>query len=340
MHRQTSVPSSVQVGDEPESNPSSNPWFADIIEQRYSRRQMVASSVAVAVGAALAQPAFADGSENDHEYKPRKPLSPGFEPVPHSTADTVAVPEGYSVQVLIPEGEPLTRRAAPYIPGDFNTGADRERQIGAHHDGIAYFPFDHGHGGNRHGLLCVNHENINPELIHPATNPPGGTYEAGNFRPIEDEVRKEVASHGVSVVEIKKEDGRRGGEWKVVKGRHNRRITAGTKMEFTGPVRGTDFLKTKYSPDGNCTRGTLNNCANGFTPWGTYLTCEENWAFYFYNTGARPREQSRYGVRRLQPAHWAGALDRKTSTAGSTQRRSRAPIRRRTTATNRTASAG
>jgi secreted PhoX family phosphatase len=284
------------MGDEPESNPSSNPWLADIIAQRYSRRQMVASGVAVAVSTAFARHAVADGAGSSRSLGHRAPLSPGFEPVPHSTADAVVVPEGYSVQVLIPEGEPLLRHAPPYIPGDYNSGADREQQIGAHHDGMWFFPFQHGESENRRGLLCVNHENINPELIHPGTNPPGGTYEAGNFRPVEDEVRKEIASHGVSVVEIRREGTRREGEWKVVRGLYNRRITAGTEMLFTGPVRGTDFLKTRYSPHGTRTRGTLNNCANGYTPWGTYLTCEENWAFYFYNTGLRPREQLRYGV--------------------------------------------
>lgn len=293
MDRITSVPATVNVDDEPESNTSSNPWFGDIVAERLSRRQMIAGSVAAAVGVAVASRADARGGGRNgrhlgHDF--RRPLSPGFAPVPHSSADAVIVPEGYSVQVLIPEGEPLTRGAAPYIPGDLNTGADREGQVGAHHDGMWFFPFVHGQPGNRHGLLCVNHENINPELIHPDTQ--GGAYEAGNVRPIEDEVRKELASHGVSVVEIARD----GGEWQVVKGKYNRRITVGTVMEFTGPVRGADLLKTKYSPNGTRARGTLNNCANGRTPWGTYLTCEENWAGYFYNSGVRPREQARYGV--------------------------------------------
>ncbi len=294
MDRKTSVPATVSVGDESESNPSSNPWFADIVGQRYSRREIVAGGTAVAVGAMIPQPAPADDLELQSSLAKRAPLSPTFEPVPHSTADSVVVPEGYSVQVLIAEGEPLTRHAPPYIPGDFNTGAEREQQVGAHHDGIAYLPFFHGNNSNHHGLLCVNHENINPEFIHPQTNPPGGTFETDNFRPIEDEVRKEIASHGVGIVEIQRRGPR--GSWRVVKGVYNRRITAGTRMVFTGPVSGTEFLRTKYSPNGTHGRGTLNNCANGFTPWGTYLTCEENWAGYFYNTAEQPREQLRYGL--------------------------------------------
>jgi uncharacterized protein len=54
-------------------------------------------------------------------------------------------------------------------------------------------------------------------------------------------------------------------------------------MEIRGPVRGSPLVKTKYSPMGTMTRGTINNCAHGYTPWGTYLTCEENWAGYFKN---------------------------------------------------------
>jgi hypothetical protein len=114
-----------------------------------------------------------------------------------------------------------------------------------------------------------------------------------------DAVRKEASAHGVSVVHVRKQAD---GAWAVVQDPLNRRITALTPMTFGGPVAGTDFLKTKYSPEGTTTRGTLNNCSNGFTPWNTYLTCEENWAGYFRNGDVKdgepnlPREQDRYGV--------------------------------------------
>ncbi len=110
----------------------------------------------------------------------------------------------------------------------------------------------------------------------------------------DDRVLKEINAHGVSIVRVARgEDG----TWGVVEDPKNRRITGGTPMEIAGPVRGSDHVKTKYSPDGTMTRGTLNNCAHGVTPWGTYLTCEENWAGYFSNTDAEmPREHDRYGV--------------------------------------------
>jgi uncharacterized protein len=154
-----------------------------------------------------------------------------------------------------------------------------------------FFPMARGKDGSEHGVLCLNFENIDQAFIHPN----GFTRGSDGSRPVADEVRKELASHGVGVVELAKH---RRGEWRVVRGKLNRRITAQSPMELTGPARGSDLLRTKYSPRGTRTRGTLNNCANGYTPWGTYLTCEENWAGYFFNTATagRPREHARYGV--------------------------------------------
>lgn len=304
MDKSTFAPA-VATGEEPQSNPSANPWFADIVERRYARRDVVKGGVAVTVSSLLAGTALArndrdahgnrDHSDHDDRHPHhRKRLDPGYIAVAAfnpGREDQVVVPEGYSVQVLIPEGTPVAGSYPPYIPGDTNTGAEREQQSGAHHDGLHFFALQRGRRGGESGVLCVNHENIDQDFIHPN----GFARGADGSRPIEDEVRKEVASHGVSVVEIAK---RRDGEWQTVRSRFNRRITAQTVMEFTGPARGSDLLRTKYSPKGTKSRGTLNNCANGFTPWDTYITCEENWAGYFYNTatGARPREHSRYGV--------------------------------------------
>ena len=281
-------PGIVAEPGELDCNPTSNPLFSDVVTRRYGRRGVLQGGVALAVTTLVAGPAVAhDGRESNRGRGRERNLS--FAAIPHTSADTVVVPEGYTVQVLIPEGDPIARDAAAYIPGDFNTGADREKQAGAHHDGMWFFPLFHGSSESEHGLLVVNHENINLELIHPD----GGTFGTGRSRPNEDEVRKEIASHGVSVVEIRKNHQ---GEWKTVRGRYNRRFTAGSPMEIAGPVRGSTFVQTKYSPTGKKTRGTLNNCANGYTPWGTYLACEENWPRYFFATGTRTREQLRYGV--------------------------------------------
>jgi hypothetical protein len=108
------------------------------------------------------------------------------------------------------------------------------------------------------------------------------------------QVLAEINGHGVSAVRITRGAD---GVWAVAMDPHNRRITGGTEVEIGGPVRGSAHVVTKFSPDGTRTRGTLNNCAHGVTPWNTYLTAEENWAGYFVNrTEEQPREHKRYGV--------------------------------------------
>lgn len=154
------------------------------------------------------------------------------------------------------------------------------------HDGMHFFPIAES---SEHGLLVMNHEYIEQNILH-ADGPTAAP------RP-QDEVLKEMAGHGVSVVEVQRSV-LGGSSWEVVRGNYNRRITALTEMEITGPARGHAKMQTKFSTTGTLTRGTLNNCANGYTPWGTYLTAEENWAGYFTNADAQqPREHSRYGVR-------------------------------------------
>lgn len=108
-----------------------------------------------------------------------------------------------------------------------------------------------------------------------------------------DEVRKEINAHGVSVVRIKLMNN----QWEVVSNDgHNRRFTGATVMDISGPLAYSSLLETRYSPDGSQARGTLNNCGNGYTPWGTYLTCEENWPGYFANRGSLTPDQSRIGI--------------------------------------------
>jgi len=226
----------------------------------------------------------------------------GFKAVPVSYADKVIVPEGYSVRVLGPTGTPISGTLPAFRPGA-NTGAEQEHQIGQHHDGLHFFTID---GSSEDGLIAVNHEYIEPRFLHAAKDGYRGVaHNAYSFvygadgRRDDDEVRMEMAAHGVSIYRTTRQAD---GAWAVVADPRNRRVTASTPMQISGPVRGTAHLRTRFSPDGTMTRGTLNNCAHGVTPWNTYLAAEENWAGYFSNTDqidqkpALPREQARYGV--------------------------------------------
>ncbi|MDO8843747.1 MAG: PhoX family phosphatase [Methylicorpusculum sp.] len=285
----------IDSGDEPMSNLSDNPHFSTILEKNLSRRQMLTGSLGVAVAGmfgasglssiANAAPGLLPPAAG---VKPPFALNPAlsFTALPVLRSDTATVPDGYKVQTLAPWGTPITGTYPVYKANGSNTGAEQEQQVGSHHDGIHYFPMPSDPNG--HGLLCINHEYVDQNIFHQN----GATLVNGQ-RPT-DEVRKEIAGHGVSVVEVKKDAV--SGEWNVVNGRYNRRVTAETHSDIRGPVRGSDLVKTLYSPNGTTARGTINNCGNGYTPWGTYLTCEENWAGYFVNKTGRPREHSRYGV--------------------------------------------
>lgn len=262
---------------EPECNMSGNKTFAQICDSRFGRRDVLRGGVAAAalsfVGAARAA-------------GPRSNVATlGFDALPQSTSDVVGVPAGYTATPILPWGTPISGAYPAYLDGGLNTGAEQENQIGMHHDGMHFFPIN---GSSLRGLLVMNHEFIEQQYLHPSLATVNN-----RARTDLDGVRKEIAAHGVSIVEI----ARTPGGWEVVRGPFNRRITANTPMELTGPVRGDDKVKTLFSPEGVATRGTVNNCAHGYTPWDTYLTCEENWAGYFFNNDQpQPREHARYGV--------------------------------------------
>ena len=153
-----------------------------------------------------------------------------------------------------------------------NSWQEQLKQAGDNHDGMHFFAFPND---DSRALLVINHEYVNPTL-----HPNGMTYRDGK-RPL-DEVRKEQAAHGVSVIEIQKD---KHNQWqRVYPSKYNRRISTLTAMSISGPLAGHDLMKTMNDPDGIEIIGTVNNCSSGFTPWGTYLVCEENWHNYFVNT--------------------------------------------------------
>lgn len=203
------------------------------------------------------------------------PAQLGFTAVAKNKNDIVTVPEGYSVSVLYRLGDPILSGVAAYA----NNGTDTNfaGRAGDHHDGMAFFGLAatgtaRDVNSSTRGLLVMNHENITASYLHAN----GPTTVAG-ARP-EGEAIKEIECHGVAIVEVTQT----AGAWSYVQGGAlNRRITPNTPMVFNGPARGDALLKTVYSTNGTAARGTINNCANGVNAWGTYFTCEENWAGYF-----------------------------------------------------------
>jgi secreted PhoX family phosphatase len=202
---------------------------------------------------------------------PIVPASEGSGPVP-------SISSAYQYEVLIPWGTPIQPEGPTYDgnPNTRPTAAEQAQQVGIGHDGMWFFPIGNG---NDHGMLAINHEfGGNPHVL-------------GKSEPTSlEDVRLSQHAHGVAVVEIKKLNGK----WQTVNSNKARRIHVNTPVTFSEPVGGHALLKT---PAGNAPRGTVNNCANGRTPWGTYLTCEENFNAYFGATGTwTPTEaQRRYG---------------------------------------------
>jgi len=263
--------------DERRNPPPAETDFSRIAESLVSRRSFLGGSVAFGASAFVMgttaltpAPAFAATSRL------------AFKQVAANTLDTVTVPDGYSWHIVARWGDAMWSDSVAFDDQTRGTGASQERSFGDNNDGMALFT-----DGTRN-ILAVNNEYTNLEIIH--------GNRASNGPETEDDVRKSKAAHGVSVVEIEQKDG----QWGiVVDSTYNRRITADTPMEITGPARGHDLLKTAADPSGTHSLGTMNNCGNGRTPWGTYLTCEENFNGYFASSDANYAPSAalkRYGV--------------------------------------------
>ncbi|OWU83292.1 transcriptional initiation protein Tat [Oceanicola sp. 22II-s10i] len=203
----------------------------------------------------------------------------GFTQIAASTADTITLPEGFEWKPVVLWGDPLFADAPAFDPETRGTAATQARAFGDNNDGMSIFYRDGRH------VMAVNNEYTNVATLWRA--PEAAT---------DDDVEKGMMAHGVSVFEVRET----GTGWEIVKDSPlNRRITPRTEMELTGPAAGHDLLKTEADPTGTRTLGTWNNCGNGETPWGTYLTCEENFNGYFSAADEAhevPAELKRYGV--------------------------------------------
>ncbi|MEM8605971.1 MAG: PhoX family phosphatase [Myxococcota bacterium] len=270
-------------------NPSDNRPFTDVLKVHVSRRDVAKGSLAVAATSFFAS-SDASATWGWWRRRKRKELI-GFTPVPVAAGNgpVPTISEEYEYSVLIPWGDPIVPGGPafdPVRPGNAAQQAeDQKHQVGIGHDGMTFFPrWKRGrwwwYPRNDRGILCLNCEfGINPRVMGKST--PESL----------DDVRISQHAHGVTIVEIRKKNG----QWETMKSKVARRIHANTPVEVSGPVAGHPLLANAAH---NEPAGTVNNCANGETPWGTYLTCEENFNGYFGATSPDwepTEEQARYG---------------------------------------------
>lgn len=252
--------------------------FTQMVNGMLSRRQLLgAAGVGMGLflgGQGLAQAATKVSSTAAHAG-PRI----GFTPIAANSLDTITVPAGYQWRVLASWGDAILPGATAFDPVTRGTATSQGLSIGDNNDGMSFFSL-----GADHGVIAVNNEYANYEYL----------FVNGRCSSIED-TRKAQAAHGVSVFEVR----RTAGVWKLQpQARLNRRITANTEMRLSGPAAGSALFKTQADPTGTVALGTFNNCANGRTPWGTYLTCEENFNGYFGSAESLPDNAAfkRYGI--------------------------------------------
>lgn len=268
-----------QVDDDIVSNPTTNPHFSEVLDAAVARRSILIGGVALAATAFLPTTAQAAARPAG---QPAGPLL-GFTSVPVSSADAVVVPPGYTAKVLISWGDPISNGPA-FRPDASNTAAEQEQQWGMHNDAVHFFPLPRQSQGTiRRGLLVQNHEYSDDVLL----------FSDGTANWTADKTAKSLAAHGVSVIELRQQ----GGEWTVARpSRYARRVTGATPITIGGPAAGHELLRTGADPTGTRVLGTLNNCSMGYTPWGTYLACEENFNGYFRVTRTPTPLEARYGL--------------------------------------------
>lgn len=275
------------------SNKSRNRSFADVMKAATSRRNLMSGALATAATGFLAPSMAAATDRNLFDVRRNRGLIRFNDvTIEQATVDQSlpTISTDYEYQTFIPWGTPIEPGIVKEYDGDPNTRPTSEEaalQVGIGHDGMFFFPdrprgVDVGIGfSNRSGMLCVNHEFGSDSHVLGKNSPES----------LED-VRLAQNVLGVSVLAI--EDASYG--WEVVSSPNTRRITPNTPVLFSGPAAGSPLLE---NINGNIPLGTVNNCGSGVTPWGTYLTCEENFNGYFgtEDESWQPtEEQNRYGI--------------------------------------------
>ncbi|ESR23401.1 PhoX family protein [Lutibaculum baratangense] len=273
-------------------NPTSNPTMGEVIAARFSRRGLLKGALAVSAITTTVSPLALVAAD---QAKAETGSRFSFTEVEAGVDADHHVAEGYDADVLLRWGDPLFVDAPEFDP-NAQTAEKQRRQFGYNNDYVGYIPLPDAEDPSSHGLLVVNHEYTNEHLMFP------GIVTIVDGKPqvaeaTQDRIDIEMAAHGGTIVEIRKVEGK----WQVVKDSpYNRRITADTEMEITGPAAGHHRLRTVADETGTKVLGTINNCAGGVTPWGTYMMAEEN--FHGYFLGELPEGHTeaenykRYGV--------------------------------------------
>ena len=270
-----------------DSNRSSNPSIHDVLQDPVRRTVLVGLGALAGIG--LVGCAGAPVSEAAASR------TLGFKAVPPAGIDRVVVPEGYVATHLAPWGDPvgIAGNMPAFKLDASNSAAEQAVQMGMHHDGLHYYALD----GSRRGLLAINQEYTDDGLLHPE----------GQKTWTPEKVKKAQAAHGIAVIEVEQQ----GNGWQVVRpSSYARRITANTPFAIGGPAAGHTLMKTAADPAGRIVLGTIANCASGKTPWGTYLSGEENWANYFTAADTPTAHERRWGIRKATWYRWPEHDDR------------------------------
>ncbi len=257
--------------DDIPTNPGCNNTIGDVINRRYGRRDVMRGFLGVTATTTLfgstamfaAQQARADETSR---YK--------FTEIPGGIDEKHHIADGYNADVLLRWGDPIHADAPQFDPQ--NQSADSQlKQFGYNNDYVGFVPLNEE---ATRGLLCVNHEYTNEEVMFPGLGRQDRDGFSGMTRELVD---IEKAAHGGTIIEVARDAN---GKWApVLDSKYNRRIQPlNTEMTIDGPAAGHDRMKTTADPDGKTIIGTFNNCAGGITPWGTYLMAEENFHGYFW----------------------------------------------------------
>lgn len=287
-----------------DSNPTNNIDFQTIISRRLNRRSILKGGTGLTAAAffgALPLVGCSDDDDNNTvnpvnnngndaaipaQGDLKRPETLKFTAVAHSTADTMSVAAGYKAEMILPLGTPLISGIDDWKDNREQSAESFEWRMGDNHDGMWFFGKKGGAydvKASENGLLVMNHEYVNSSELSPFGY---HVIQDNNAAPIfqnrrlASDVRREVNCHGVAVVEMSRRADGMGYEM-VRDSKYNRRITSSTTAQLTGPVAGSDLVKTKFDPTGFQTRGINNNCGAGLSPWGTYLTTEENFVGVF-----------------------------------------------------------